>query len=378
MIAVVVWWQGLLDGLGSVIAFFYGLIPNYGVTIILFTLAIRVVLLPLGIKQIRSMQSMQAIQPKVKALQQKYKGNRQKLNEEMMALYKEHGVNPLSGCLPMLAQFPVLIALYAVLRFPVGLPHIPHNDPNPVVGRPQDSQLYVDITDQKTKFLGANLLCSAKETGNVKIGQGELKKVPDARELGHLDCGRGIAVRIPYYVFALAMMGTTFYQQRQMQKATPQQSQQQQALTRIFPLLFGFWGFLFPASLVVYWTTTNLVQIAQQHYMLPKGQPAAAEKGPRSDGEGRRKPGPQRGRLGPAKGQPSAGSRPGRSALGSKGSRDGGAAGETRPNKGSEGKPAVERGEGNAGQIGGGSGGSGSRGSGRRSNAGSRKKRRKR
>src|SRR5919198_1328654 len=137
MIAVVVWWQGLLDGLGSVIAFFYGLIPNYGVTIILFTLAIRVVLLPLGIKQIRSMQAMQAIQPKLKALQQKYKGNRQKLNEETMALYKEHGVNPFGGCLPLVLQFPVLIALFAVLRVPGGLSHIP-----------QDSSLARDIKTQ--------------------------------------------------------------------------------------------------------------------------------------------------------------------------------------------------------------------------------------
>jgi YidC/Oxa1 family membrane protein insertase len=112
--------QGLLNFLGAVLAFFYRFIPNYGVTIILLTLAIRVLLLPLAIKQIRSMQAMQAIQPKMKEIQRKYKGDRQRQNEEMMALYKEHGVNPLSGCFPLLLQFPVLIALFAVLRVPAG------------------------------------------------------------------------------------------------------------------------------------------------------------------------------------------------------------------------------------------------------------------
>ena len=75
-------------------------------------------LFPLGVKQIKSMQHMQAIQPKIKDIQQKYKGNKQKAQEETMKLYKEAGVNPLGGCLPVLAQFPILIAMYAVIRAP--------------------------------------------------------------------------------------------------------------------------------------------------------------------------------------------------------------------------------------------------------------------
>src|SRR5438552_58545 len=112
--------------LGAIMAYFYKVIPNYGVAIILLTLAMRVVLLPLGIKQIRSMQAMQTIQPKAKAIQQKYKGDRQRINEETMKLYKEYGVNPLGGCLPIVLQFPLLIALFAVLRVPGGIRHIPH------------------------------------------------------------------------------------------------------------------------------------------------------------------------------------------------------------------------------------------------------------
>jgi YidC/Oxa1 family membrane protein insertase len=279
--------QALLDGLGAVLAFFYEYVPNYGVAIILLTLAIRVLLLPLAVKQIHSMSAMQALQPKVKELQRKYKGNRQRLNEEMMKLYREHGVNPLSGCLPLLAQVPVLIALFAVLQFPLGLTHIPHDDANPVVATPQDSRLYVDLVkDRNPTFLGMNLLCSAWQSGQT-VGI-DTSKVPDLGRNARLDCGGGIPVRIPYYLLALLMVGTTFYQQRQMQKMSPGGSQQQQTLTRIMPLLFGVWGFLFPAGLVLYWTTTNGVQIVQQQYMLTKRRQAAeAGVGTVTRGDGR-------------------------------------------------------------------------------------------
>ena len=115
-------WQGLLNALGSVLAWIYDIIPNYGIAIIVLTLAIRLLLLPLGIKQIKSMQHMQALQPKLKELQKKYKNNRQKQQEEQMKLYKEAGVNPLGGCLPMLLTLPFLFAMYAVIRPPTVTP----------------------------------------------------------------------------------------------------------------------------------------------------------------------------------------------------------------------------------------------------------------
>jgi YidC/Oxa1 family membrane protein insertase len=111
-------WQSLLDGLGAVLAWIYGLIGNFGLSIIVLTIVIRLVLLPLGIKQIKSMQHMQAIQPQIKALQKKHKGDKAKVQEETMKLYREAGVNPLGGCLPLLLQFPILISMYSVLRAP--------------------------------------------------------------------------------------------------------------------------------------------------------------------------------------------------------------------------------------------------------------------
>ena len=109
-------WGAILNFLGHILDGIYKVIPSYGLAIIILTLLVRVVLIPLTVKQIRSMAAMNKLQPELKRLQQKYKGDRQKLNEEMMKLYREHGVNPLGGCFPLLMQAPVFIALYSVLR----------------------------------------------------------------------------------------------------------------------------------------------------------------------------------------------------------------------------------------------------------------------
>src|SRR5918999_3826109 len=108
----------LFEPFATGLAAFYALVPVYGLAIILLTIAVRILLLPLSIKQTRSQREMQRIMPEIKALQKKHKGDRQKINEETMKLYKEHGVNPLGGCLPLLMQFPVLIALYYVITRP--------------------------------------------------------------------------------------------------------------------------------------------------------------------------------------------------------------------------------------------------------------------
>ncbi|HEX9123014.1 MAG TPA: membrane protein insertase YidC [Actinomycetota bacterium] len=284
-------WQGLLDAFGWLLARVYDLIPNYGLSIIVLTVVIRVVLLPLGIRQVRSMQHMQIIQPKVKQIQQKYKGNRTKQQEEIMKLYKEYGVNPFSGCWPVLLQFPILIAMYAVVRFPQHPVHLP-----------ADSALYQQIDKQiplnpppgsappaeagppsGTDFLWMNLLCSAKDAGspNAKLGDvvnGERQEFP-------VDCGDSVPQRIPYYLFAVLMFVTTYYQQRQMQKASPPgaASQQQQALLKVMPIMFGVFGIFFPMGLVVYWTTSNAWQIGQQYFML-RNRPTAETLAAKGDG----------------------------------------------------------------------------------------------
>src|SRR5437899_2619678 len=106
--------------LGTLLTWFYAVVPSYMVAIILLTVAVRLILFPLTAKQAKSMQAMQRVQPELKRLQQKYKNDRQKLNEEMMKFYKEHQINPLAGCLPLVLQLPLFFVLYRVIR---GLTH---------------------------------------------------------------------------------------------------------------------------------------------------------------------------------------------------------------------------------------------------------------
>jgi YidC/Oxa1 family membrane protein insertase len=322
LIALVVW-QQLLDALGWVLASIYDLVPNYGIAIIILTIAIRALLLPLGFKQIKSMQNMQALQPKLKEIQKKYKNNRQKQQEEQMKLYRESGVSPFSGCLPMLLTLPFLFAMYAVIRQPAIVPAPSSEQPTRssqvfmVTNNhlPEDSALFQAVlTHENTDFLFMNLQCNLVGAGTqvpIKYKDptdGQVKQLPgpgnpdpneqtpapilgengtqlpfDAKTQAFLDCG---TVRfpdiVPYVLIVALMVGLTFFQTFQMQRASPQgsQSSQQQTITRVMPLMFAFFGLQFPAGLVVYWTVSNALQIGQQTYLLRKGHigPEALER----------------------------------------------------------------------------------------------------
>jgi YidC/Oxa1 family membrane protein insertase len=284
MLAEIGPFQALLDAIGWLLARLYDLTGNFGFAIIILTIVFRIVLLPLGIKQIKSMQAMQALQPKIKEIQKKYKGNKQKIQEQTMKLYQEYGVNPLGGCLPLLLQFPILIAMYSVIRAPTPLPQDP-DTPGVVQYHdnhlPEGSQLFIDVTQHNPAgmhFLFMNLQCSAQTAGKtVPVLNTERKPSGDT-----LDCGDSGADRIPYFVMLAFMIATTFYSSRQTQKATPASAQnsQTQIITKVMPVMFGIFGFQFPAGLVLYWTVSNLFQIGQQAVMLRLGHigPAAMDR----------------------------------------------------------------------------------------------------
>lgn len=245
--------MGFFEVFAAALAFFYSLIPSFGLAVILLTVAVRLVLLPLSIKQTSSMREMQKVQPEVKRIQQKHKGNRQKMNEEMMALYKEHGVNPFGGCLPMLLQFPVLIGLFYVIRSPLNY----LGDQTALAG-----DLMGKAAVTVYNFLGIRLDCAAS---TALSGRGS-----DA--LREVSCGSGVVSALPYLVLILLMGYTTYYQQKQMQASrgpgTDPQMQQMQTFAKIMPVMFMIFGFTFPSGLVVYWLTTNVWTIGQQRIML--------------------------------------------------------------------------------------------------------------
>jgi YidC/Oxa1 family membrane protein insertase len=283
MIAEIGPFQALLDAIGWLLAWVYDQVGSLGLAIIILTIFFRVVLLPLGIKQIKAMQATQALQPKVKEIQRKYKGNRQKIQEQQMKLYQEYGVNPLGGCLPVLLQFPILIAMYSVIRAPV--PYAPEDPARPAGVEfannhlPEGSQLYEDVTThQHQGFLFMNLQCPP-----ASAGRSLPVRYTNGKETGeHIDCGDSFPDRIPYYVLLALMIGSTFYSTRQTQKATPASAQnpQTQLITRIMPVMFGIFGFSVPVGLVLYWTVSNLFQIGQQSVMLRLGHigPEAMER----------------------------------------------------------------------------------------------------
>ena len=197
------------------------LIPNYGIAIIIITIIIKIIFWPIQAKSIRSMKQMQKFQPLVTKLREKYKDNPQKMNAEMMKLYKEHKINPLSGCLPMLVQIPVFFALFAMLRSAIEL--------------------------RGAKFLWI----------------GDLSR-PDT--VAHL---AGFAVN----PLPLLMVGTMAWQQ----KITPTAGDPQQAKMMMFmPLMMLFFFYSASSGLVLYWTVQQLLSIAQQWWMMRQTTPALA------------------------------------------------------------------------------------------------------
>jgi YidC/Oxa1 family membrane protein insertase len=230
--------------IAAVLAFFYSLIPTFGAAIILLTVAVMVILTPLTIKQTRSMLVMQKLQPELKRLQAEHKNDRQALNEAMMALYKEHNASPLGGCLPMLLPFPVFFALFRVLE------GLARKGPKGVGWDPKylthSTQMYKDIVAQHgtLKAFGVDL---AKSATNVT---------------------GSFVHALPYIVLLLIMVGTQFYQQRQLTSRNPQANQGQQAqIMKFFPLIFGVISVRFPAGVVLYWTLSNMIRIFQQWAM---------------------------------------------------------------------------------------------------------------
>ena len=228
--------------IAAILAFFYSLVPNYAVSIILLTVCVMIVLTPLTIKQTRSMLVMQKLQPELKRLQEQHKNDRQALNEAVMALYKEHNASPLGGCLPMLLPFPVFLALFRVLE---GLSRTIHGKSVPKYLSPH-TLMYKDIVKAggHLNSFGMNL---AKSAANVS---------------------GTFWTKLPYFILLLIMVGTQYYQQRQLTSRNPAAAQGQQAqIMKFIPVFFGVISIRFPAGVVVYWTVSNVIRIFQQWAM---------------------------------------------------------------------------------------------------------------
>ena len=222
--------------------------------IILLTVTVMLLLFPLTAKQARSMIAMQRLQPEIKKLQAKYKNDRQKLNEEMMKFYQENKINPLGGCLPLLVQMPVFIALFHVLRSTAA------TVPGRVVAVQGDLAAEPNGLD-------------VPRHGPVAEGDRQPRRPVDA---------------LPYYILVGAVFLTGFLQSRQSQRNTPPGANpQMQMITKVLPVAFGAFSLFFPAGLVLYFLVSNLWRLGQQELIMRKIAPRDhLRKGGAIDAEG--------------------------------------------------------------------------------------------
>lgn len=226
-------WSAVIDGVSQIIQYFYLAsvwlnVPSYGLAIIFFTIAVKLVLFPLTRTQMRSMRAMQELQPKIKAIQDKYKDKPEKAQQAMMKLYQERGASPMAGCLPLLIQMPIIFALFNSLR---------------TFFDPVNHPAYVDLT--KAQFLWV---------GN--LGQ------PDP------------------IILPLLTVVATFGQQYMSSMASAGKiDQTQKTMLFIMPLFVGWIARSFPAGLTLYWVMYSLVSAVE---MIVINRSAKVEKGARS------------------------------------------------------------------------------------------------
>ncbi|MEV6614618.1 membrane protein insertase YidC [Streptomyces sp. NPDC051051] len=218
----------------------------WGLSIVSLVILIRICLIPLFVKQIKATRAMQTLQPEMKKIQERYKNDKQRQSEEMMKLYKETGTNPLSSCLPILAQSPFFFALYHVLN------GIANGD---TIGVINESLLQ---SAQKAHIFGAPL--AAKFTDS-------------AADVSVLDASLA-NVRIVTAIMIVMMSASQFFTQRQLMTKNVDTTvktpfmQQQKMLMYVFPVMFAVFGINFPVGVLVYWLTTNVWTMGQQMYVI--------------------------------------------------------------------------------------------------------------
>jgi YidC/Oxa1 family membrane protein insertase len=232
--------QPLIDFFEAILKFFHNTVGvGWGLSIILMTVVIRAALVPLTLKQMHSMQRLQALQPEIKKLQAKYKDDKQRMNQEMMRFYQENKVNPFASCLPMVLQLPVFISLFFMLRH----------------------DLRTNICPAVQTAAHAHGLAAGKTT---PCGPGHGAGFLFIHDLTNKATGSILVVLIILYV--ASQVGSTLLMSTTMDKT-------QRNLMLFLPLLFVAFIIRFPAGLIVYWITTNLWTVVQQYFVRKRVGP---------------------------------------------------------------------------------------------------------
>lgn len=251
----------VFEVIASLLAFYYGVVQNYAVAIALLTITVMVFLAPLTVKSTRSMLEMQRIQPEIKKIQAKYKNDKAAQQEAISQIFKENKVSPAGGCLPMLAQFPLLYVMYSVIR---GLTNTvgPHHVASPkYISHTTLLYKHLISTGGQMHSLGLNLSQTATSV-------------------------HGFINALPYYLVILIAVGLQYFQMAQITSKNPAAASanpQAQMLQKYTPIIFGIIYISIPAGVNVYFIVSSLFRIGQQELMyrhdpvLKKHALAAAE-----------------------------------------------------------------------------------------------------
>jgi YidC/Oxa1 family membrane protein insertase len=275
--------QPLIDVFEAVLKFFHNSVGvPWGFSIVLLTIAVRAALVPLTVRQIRSMARMQQLQPEMKEIQKKYKEDKQRQQQEMMKFYKENNVNPLGSCLPMVAQLPVFISLYYMLRQSLRKDICPG----------------VQEAFQKAFELKHHVSAAAASSQTTSCGTGHGASFLFIGDLTNKATGATLVILILLYV------GSQLGSSLMMSAATMDKTQRQIML--FMPLIFVLFVIRFPAGVLVYWITTNLWTVGQQYIVKRRLGPLRAAPAGTTAGGGSSGalPGPSAARPKPDGGRP--------------------------------------------------------------------------
>lgn len=258
---------------GAILHFFYDLFGNYGLALIGFTFAVNVILLPLTWKQQKSSTKMQAIQPELTRIQEKYKNDKEKLNTEMMKLYQDNNINPMSGCLPLLIQLPIIFILYRIVYSPI----------THMLGYTAEQ-----LTELKNKFpevtgsmFEVELAAKANLIDFNFFGL-DLSQIPNISNINLLWLIPILAGLSTYALSWLTMRqaeAKKTEEQKRKEKDNPT-ANQMQTMNKIMPLITVWFAFTFSASIGLYWIMNNVFKMIQQlvvNQMLKKETPLVIE-----------------------------------------------------------------------------------------------------
>lgn len=285
--------------LGIIIKVIYDLIKNYGLTIIIFTVIIKLLVLPLTMKSQKAMKKQQKIQPVIMELQKKYANDKEKLQREMMKVYQENNVSMMGGCLPLLIQMPILIGLYRVIQAP--LQHFLRVDINAqatldkvadIVSKmtAQFPDVIRDLANQTPEILLRNYQIQLSTWSQMVNGPGDswainfnflgldLAEVPSAALTALMQGNFSEISVILLLLIPIIAILTTWLTMRQSQKMSGQTAQNNsngdnpaQSMSKtmniLAPAMTGFFAFTLPSGLGIYWIVSNVLQLAQQQFL---------------------------------------------------------------------------------------------------------------